>query len=56
MYLESVCLIQPSLLGKTKNQKQMTLDAQMNDGLMTPKDCRIPSEGCYDSKTVAATA
>lgn len=34
----------------------MTLDAQMNDGLMTPKDCKITSESCYNSKTVAATA
>lgn len=30
--------------------------SQMNNGLVTPKDCKIISENCCNSKTVAATA
>lgn len=46
MYLESVYLTYPSLLGEKQelNGQKMTLGAQMNHGgLMTSQDCKITS-------------
>lgn len=52
-----ICVSHLAFTAREKqNWKKMTIDAQMNNGLMTPKDCKVTSENCYDSKTVAATA